>query len=336
MAAPPARTEISDTYPNPSNAVARTGFGKLWDYVTGLLGATGNATEAQAALKLGVKGASVASASSPNIWTTDGDVIHITGTTTITGFAAAPRAGARKLLCFDGAVTLTNGSNLVVPGAANYTTATGDLVSVYAETTTKFRLEVTRVDGPVLSASQAEMEAGSEATLRLASPLRVAQAIAALRTSIGTKQNSTSGTTIDFTAIPATAKRVTVNLAGVSLNAAAQLALRIGDSGGVETSGYAGAQSNVASSWLMAGTHFDLSPTGTSAAALYNGRIMLELLDPATNCWTLTSQLAREDSATLHIAAGQKSLSATLDRVQLTTVAGTATFDAGMVNITWE
>ena len=55
MALPPARTEISDTYPNPSNAVARVGFGKFFDYATGLLGATGNAAEARAAL--GVKAA---------------------------------------------------------------------------------------------------------------------------------------------------------------------------------------------------------------------------------------------------------------------------------------
>jgi len=52
MAAPPARTEISDTYPNPSNAVARTGFGKFYDYVTGLLGASGDATDARTALGL--------------------------------------------------------------------------------------------------------------------------------------------------------------------------------------------------------------------------------------------------------------------------------------------
>jgi hypothetical protein len=333
MAAPPARTEISDTAPNPSNAVARTGFGKLWDYVTGLLGATGNATEAQAALKLGVKGANVASASSPNIWTTDGDTVHITGTTTITGFAAAPRAGARKLLCFDGAVTLTTGSNLIVPGGANYTTAAGDLISVYAETTTKFRLELTRIDGPALSATQEEMETGTEATLRLVSPLRVAEAVAALRTSIGTKQNSTSGTALDFTGIPATAKRVTMNLQGVSLNATAQLAMRIGDSGGIETSGYDGSQTNIGATAGFAGTHFDLSPSGTSGAAIYSGQVVLDLLDPATNTWTLTSLLARTDAAGINIAVGYKALSAALDRVQLTTVAGTATFDAGMVNI---
>lgn len=50
--APPAKTEISDTYPNPSNAVARAGFGSLWDYVTGLLGLTGNPAQAQIALQL--------------------------------------------------------------------------------------------------------------------------------------------------------------------------------------------------------------------------------------------------------------------------------------------
>lgn len=50
MPAPPARTEISDTYPNPSNAVARTGFGKLWDYATTLLGASGTKADACTAL----------------------------------------------------------------------------------------------------------------------------------------------------------------------------------------------------------------------------------------------------------------------------------------------
>ena len=50
--APPAKAEISDTYPNPSNAVARIGFGSLWDYVTGLLGLTGNPAEARTALGL--------------------------------------------------------------------------------------------------------------------------------------------------------------------------------------------------------------------------------------------------------------------------------------------
>lgn len=50
MAAPPLKEEVSAPYPVPSNAEMRIGMGKLWDYVTGLLGATGNAAEARAAL----------------------------------------------------------------------------------------------------------------------------------------------------------------------------------------------------------------------------------------------------------------------------------------------
>jgi hypothetical protein len=52
MATPPARTELADTYPNPSNGTFRTGIGKLFDYVTGLLGSSGNAADARAALGL--------------------------------------------------------------------------------------------------------------------------------------------------------------------------------------------------------------------------------------------------------------------------------------------
>lgn len=55
MATPPARTELADTYPLPSNATMRTGIGKLYDYVTGLLGATGDAAEARAALGVDVQ-----------------------------------------------------------------------------------------------------------------------------------------------------------------------------------------------------------------------------------------------------------------------------------------
>lgn len=50
-APPPAKNEISAT-PSPSNAVAKAGFGKFWDMVTGLLGLSGNPEDAHAALKI--------------------------------------------------------------------------------------------------------------------------------------------------------------------------------------------------------------------------------------------------------------------------------------------
>lgn len=53
MSAPPARTGLADTYPNPSNAVFRTAIGALWDYVTERLGMTGTAADARTALGIG-------------------------------------------------------------------------------------------------------------------------------------------------------------------------------------------------------------------------------------------------------------------------------------------
>lgn len=93
----------------------------------------------------------VASAASPDIWSGAGNSLHITGSTAITGFAAAPQAGARRTLVFDGIVTLTNGANLILPGGANLTTAAGDSCVVLAETTTRFRIvSYTRADGTPL------------------------------------------------------------------------------------------------------------------------------------------------------------------------------------------
>ena len=97
--------------------------------------------------------AAVASATTTDIWKGNGSSKHITGTTTITGFAAAPRAGATRELLFDGAVLLTNGANFLVQGAANYTTSAGDRVFVYADTTTKHYLFISRSDGNQVSST---------------------------------------------------------------------------------------------------------------------------------------------------------------------------------------
>ncbi|QNK67829.1 phage tail protein [Variovorax sp. PAMC26660] len=51
MPAPPARAELSAPYPAPSSGQARAGMGKLWDWLTGLLGVNGGTpAEARAAL----------------------------------------------------------------------------------------------------------------------------------------------------------------------------------------------------------------------------------------------------------------------------------------------
>lgn len=77
----------------------------------------------------------IASSTTPAIGAAAGNTISITGTTTITGFDTIA-AGARRLLVFAGALTFThNATSLILPGAANITTAAGDtaeLVSIGA------------------------------------------------------------------------------------------------------------------------------------------------------------------------------------------------------------
>jgi hypothetical protein len=99
------------------------------------------------------EGAAVASAATPDIWATDGNTVHITGTTQIDDFADAPRIGARRKLVFDGALTLTHGSGITLPGGANITTAAGDMAEVYADAVNAFRVVYTKADGTAVVAS---------------------------------------------------------------------------------------------------------------------------------------------------------------------------------------
>ena len=61
----------------------------------------------------------------------------------------------------------------------------------------------------------------------------------------GTAVASTSGTSIDFTGLPAWVKRITVNFSGVSTNGTSIPLLQLGDSGGIENTGYLGSGSSV-------------------------------------------------------------------------------------------
>ena len=100
------------------------------------------------------EGAAVASATTTDIWTTDGNTIHVTGTTTITSLGTAPQAGAWKKVIYDGALILTQGANMNLNAAgANITTAADDVAFVYADTTTQMDVFVIRKSGAAVVAS---------------------------------------------------------------------------------------------------------------------------------------------------------------------------------------
>lgn len=75
------------------------------------------------------KGADIASAATINLSTATGNIVHITGTTTITAITIP--SGAERTLVFDAALTLThNATTLILPSGANITTAAGDVAIV--------------------------------------------------------------------------------------------------------------------------------------------------------------------------------------------------------------
>jgi hypothetical protein len=156
---------------------------------------------------------------------------------------------------------------------------------------------------------------------------------------LDTAKASTSGTSVDFTGIPSWAKRVTVMFSGVSTNGTSTPIIQIGDSGGVETSGYLGSGSSVftgsttAAALQTAG--FGIGG-GMVATIVFHGAIQIILLDVTANTWCASGVLGRSDTACIFNCGGAKSLSATLDRVRITTVNGTDTFDAGSINILYE
>jgi hypothetical protein len=155
---------------------------------------------------------------------------------------------------------------------------------------------------------------------------------------LATAQNTTSGTAIDFTGIPSWVKRVTVMFNGVSTSGTSIPIVQIGASSGIENTGYAAGAAHgiTANAFFNTGAGLPIgSANNSGASSLRYGSIVLTLI--SGNTW-VTQGVVHESTAfgVGCFIAGAKSLSGTLDRVRITTVNGTDTFDAGSINILYE
>ena len=157
---------------------------------------------------------------------------------------------------------------------------------------------------------------------------------------LGTPVDSTSGTSIDFTGIPAGTKQIVINFAGVSTNGSSAYLIQIGDSGGVENTDYLSRSVGFASGGTA---QFDDRTSGyvnrvnftNGSATIASGSITLTLENAGTFSWVASGILFNTSANECAFNAGSKSLSAVLDRVRITTVSGTDTFDAGQINIAY-
>ncbi len=160
-----------------------------------------------------------------------------------------------------------------------------------------------------------------------------------LGTQLMTAQATTSGTNIDFNSIPSWVKRITVMFNGVSTSGTNIVQIQIGD-GSVNTSGYLSAGSGITTASAAAAlctTGFPVDNVASSsaiAAAVRHG--MVTLCHMGSNVWVAYGGVGHSDAAWVVIVGGSKTLAGTLDRVRITTVGGTDTFDAGSINVMYE
>ena len=253
-------------------------------------------------------GIAVASAATINLNTATGNRVHITGTTAIT--AVTLTRGPRTVI-FDGVLTLThNATTNNLPGALNITTAAGDRAIYESDGTTVYCVSYIKVSGAAVVAAAAGF-------------------------TLGTPVNA-SGTSVTFTGIPAGTKQIVMTFNGVSNTD--EWLIQLGDSGGIETSGYVTVSANLQSGSTV---QTDKSLIGfiikTSNELVFSGTMTWTLLNSATFLWAGSGVLGSDvSSGDMNIiSSGKKALSAELTQIRLTTVIGSASFSAGSVNIAY-
>ena len=253
--------------------------------------------------------ADVASAATCDIGGANSLFVRITGTTTITSFGI--NFNGPRFIRFGGALTLThNASTLILPGGANITTAAGDTCVVTPISGGWVVSKYQRADGKVLVGA---LTSGTYTTL--------------------------SGASVDFLSAPNWAKRVTIVLPGLSTTGTSVPIVQVGDSGGVEATGYLGATMLLQSGSATVGSNFT---TGVGlcgqviAGSVLHVVVTLTLADAATNTWIASVVGSMSSAANSIVGSSTKSLSGTLDRVRITTVGGSDTFDLGSASILYE
>ena len=211
-------------------------------------------------------------------------------------------------------------------GALNSTT--GTIPTLNSTTGTITNLSTTLAGDFTISQGTGTIGTAKVTPTNLSQPFTSATAVA-----------STSGTAIDFTSIPSWVKRITVMFGGVSTSGTSTpWLIQLGDSGGIEATGYLSASGRIAAASAAAVNStagFSINVNNVATNTIH-GSMTITLIDSSNNSWVASGAFANSAAADSLSAAGSKSLSATLDRVRITTSGGSDTFDAGSVNIMYE
>jgi hypothetical protein len=140
---------------------------------------------------------------------------------------------------------------------------------------------------------------------------------------------------LDFLSIPSWVKRVTVMFNGVSTNGTSIKQVQIG-SGSIVTTGYSGGYGGGGAAAWNGGTLSSGVALGLTGSASDTNSGIMSIANMGSNLWVLAFCGGSSAANYAGIAGGSIQLAGTLDRVRITTVGGTDTFDAGSINILYE
>ena len=275
----------------------------------------------------------VASASTTDLGAVASANLRITGTTTINSFGTSA-SGLTREIRFAGALTLTyNATSMILPGVTSITTAANDTcVAVSLGSGNWIVVSYTRASGLTL-VSEIPSQGGNSGKFLTTNGSALSWGLGSLTQ--GTTQNTTSGTNIDFNSLPAGIKRITVMMNGVSSSGTNAFLVQIG-AGSVTTSGYSSLGGAASISAGLAGLTSTAGFCIVNPTATNTSTVIMTIASMTGNVW-VSSHVGNYQSGNASLqGSGSLSLGGTLDRVRLTTVGGTDTFDAGSINIMYE
>jgi len=142
---------------------------------------------------------------------------------------------------------------------------------------------------------------------------------------------TTSGSAIDLSGIPSGVNRVTLNLVNVGLSVSTFMLVQLGDSGGIETSGYIASSGHNSDGGYYNTTGFPIIRTITSN---FTSGIMT-LTRATGNEWVSSHAATRDTAGTGAFGGGSKTLSGELTQLRLTKPS-LGSFNQGKISISYE
>jgi hypothetical protein len=148
--------------------------------------------------------------------------------------------------------------------------------------------------------------------------------------------NTTSSNAVTITtSVPSWAKRITVLFNGLSTTGTSGIQVQVG-SGSFDTTGYSSASSSGGSSVISVQYTTGFGVRVAAATNSVSGAMVM--YNVSGNTWVTTHTMGSTSAASpaFFMGGGTKTLTGALDRIRVTTITGSETFDAGSVNVLYE